>query len=145
MGAGGRGPAGVPFRPPRCAGRSPRTPRGSARTCPASRARCAATPARWRRGVPTPPACSLFAAVDEAPLDVFVGVDAPVAKEGPVAPHVLDAGEIDLADEDLLLVRRGLGDHHAERIGDERGAPEFKALIAFVPDAVDGRDVDAVG
>ena len=34
------------------------------------------------------------------------------------------------ADQDLFLVVRGLRDHHAERIGEERAAPELEARRA---------------
>ena len=37
-------------------------------------------------------------------LEALVGVDAPVPEERPVAPHLLLAREVDLADQDLLLV-----------------------------------------
>jgi hypothetical protein len=42
---------------------------------------------------------------------------------------------------------RRLGQHRAERIGNERAAPEFQAALgrSFVAHAVDGRHVDAVG
>ena len=78
-----------------------------------------------------------------------VGVDAAVAQERPVAAHLLHAREVHLADQDLLLVGRRLGDHDAEGIGDERRAPELEpgppSGGPLVADAVHRRDVDAVG
>ena len=87
--------------------------------------------------------------VEEALLDAAVGVDAAVAQERPVAPHLLDAAEVALADQDLLLVDRGLGHDHAERVAHERRAPELEPGLAgppgLVADPVDRRHVDAVG
>ena len=62
--------------------------------------------------------------------------------------------QVDFADQDFFLVVRGLGDHAAEGIGQERSAPEFEALArggiaadvaGLVADAIDHGDVDAVG
>src|SRR5262245_59164840 len=85
--------------------------------------------------------------VEEALGDGGVGVDAPVAQERPVAAHVLDASAVALDDEDLLLGPRAFLEDDAERIGHERAAPELQAAVgrSLVPDAVDGRHVDAVG
>src|SRR4051794_35074165 len=86
--------------------------------------------------------------IEETLLDAAVGVDAAVAQERPVAPHLLLAGEVDLADQDLLLVDRGLGDDDAEGIAEERRAPELEAGLSgqarLVAHAVHGREVDAV-
>lgn len=63
-----------------------------------------------------------------------------------VAPHLLDTPAVAL-DEDLLAIGRGLGHHHAERIGDKAVAPELEAMLgrALEADAIHGGDVDAVG
>ena len=50
--------------------------------------------------------------------------------------------EVALDDQDLLGGARGLGDHHAERVAHERGAPELDVTLAA--HAVHRRDVDAV-
>ena len=87
--------------------------------------------------------------VEEALRQAAVGVDAPVAQERPVAPHLLDARPVDLDDEDLLALRPRLGEHHPLRVAAERGAPELepggRRVRPLEADAVDGRDVDAVG
>ena len=45
-------------------------------------------------------------------------------RKGQFAPHLLHAGEVHLADQDLLLVGRGLGDHDAEGIGTGTSVPQ---------------------
>src|SRR5881296_1866233 len=85
--------------------------------------------------------------VEQALGDRRVSVDAAVAEEGPVTPHLLLVGEVALDDEEVLGGARGFGEHHAEGIAHERRAPELEAAVgrALVPDAVHGRHVDAVG
>src|SRR6202171_2749903 len=83
--------------------------------------------------------------VEEALLDAAIRVDTAVAEEGPVAAHLFDARQIDLADQDLLLVGRRFDDDDAEGIAEEGSAPELEARVALVADAVHRRDVDAVG
>src|SRR6185369_6259934 len=86
--------------------------------------------------------------VKETAFDAAVGVNAPVAQERPVAPHIFDALAVHFADENLFLVNGALGDDDAERVGEKRRAPELDARTAgraLVADAVDRRDIDAVG
>src|ERR1700761_3260338 len=92
--------------------------------------------------------------VEESLHDGLVGVDAAVAQEGPVAARVFEQAQVDLADEDLFLVVRGLGNDAAEGIGEERSAPELEAgalpLVALQVAvlhayAVDGGNKDSVG
>src|SRR5204862_6437046 len=88
--------------------------------------------------------------VEETARDRTVRVDPAVAKERPVAADRLLMLPIAGDDQRLFLVARRLGDHLAERIGDEAAAPELEPVAAdagqrLVADAVDGRDVDAVG
>src|SRR5206468_11181358 len=158
------GPAGRPARSPRrrpgCARARPgsggarprRTPTEWRRTCPASRCAREARRATWPHAAPTRPACGSRARPASSPVeqalgDRRVGVDAAVAEEGPVAPHLLLMGEVALDDEDLLGAARGLLQHDAEGIAHERRAPELEAAVgwALVADAVHGRHVDAVG
>src|SRR6266496_3446418 len=63
--------------------------------------------------------------IQEPLADPGVCVDPAVAQERPSAAHLLDPREVDLADEDRLAVRRGLGHDDAERVGEERRAPEL--------------------
>ena len=62
--------------------------------------------------------------------------------------------QVDFADQNFFFVVRGLGDHAAERIAEERPSPELQPrsrsrvaadVAIFVADAVDGGDEDAVG
>jgi len=80
--------------------------------------------------------------------DAGVGVDAAVAKEGPVATDVFQTVEVHAGDQRLFLVGGASGEFDAERIGDERGTPELDAGAAdgsFATDTIDGADVDTVG
>src|SRR4029453_6531423 len=72
-----------------------------------------------------------------------VGVDAPIAQEGPVAPRLADQPAVAFDDQDLLAVLAGARQHTTEWIADERTAPELQA--AFDADAIDRRDEHAVG
>src|SRR5208282_1310514 len=74
---------------------------------------------------------------------VGVGVDSAIAQEGPVAADLLDFGEVAFDDQGFLGGGAGARDYFAERIGDERIAPELE--LAFDSDAVDCRDEHAVG
>ena len=104
-----------------------------------------------------------------------IGVDSAVAKKGPVLAGDLDVAEVEVGDEDLLAIVRGLGDDPAERVGDEGSAPELEAGIGtdgkvsgladnfvggwrdtvdfaveediaeLAADAIDGADEDSVG
>src|SRR5262245_18725582 len=138
--------------------RSPRRPNARPRAFPARASRCAraATPARWRRAAPTPPACGIPAlracpapgsSVEEALRDGRVSVDAPVAEKGPVAPHVLLVRAVALDDEHCLVRPRGLGQHDAEGVADERRAPELESAVrcSLVSDPVHCGHLHAVG
>src|SRR5207249_1084395 len=57
-------------------------------------------------------------------LNAAVCIGAPVAQERPVAADFLDPSEIDLRQHECLVLG-GLDHHHAERVTDERMAPEF--------------------
>ncbi len=64
----------------------------------------------------------------EPSRDFCVGVHATVAPERPVAAHVFNPIQVNLGDQHLFLVVRGLGDDLPKGIGDKRSAPEFQAL-----------------
>ena len=92
--------------------------------------------------------------VDQPVCDRPIGVDATVAQEGPVAANVFQCFQIHIADENLLAVVRGFGEHSAEGIAEERSAPELESLAGgrlaanvagFEADSVHDRDVDSVG
>src|SRR2546422_59517 len=90
---------------------------------------------------------SLWRSIQEPFGDSLVRIDPPVAQERPAAPHVLDPGEVDRADEDRLTVHRRLRDDRPEGIGEEGRAPELDPVAAgrlLVPDAVHRRDVTTV-
>jgi len=111
-----------------------------ARTCPASRARCAARQpgglcfshrreARFSRDSASPGR---------------VRVDAPVAQERPVA-RTSSMRPRSISPIKSLPCRSSLRRRRRRRDAEERGPPEFQPGAALVPDAIDGRDVDAVG
>src|SRR6266404_5173770 len=82
--------------------------------------------------------------------DWRVSIDAAVTQKRPIAAGVLALRGIALDDEDFFLVVRGFGENLAERIGDERIAPEFQSRIAFFglafeSDTIYDRGVHAVG
>src|SRR5882762_1700161 len=92
--------------------------------------------------------------VDQAAGDRRVSVDSAVAQEGPIAADVLNAGQIDLANEDLLFVVRSLSDDDSERIAKERSSPEFKPrprsrvaanVAIFLAHAVHHCHIDPIG
>src|SRR5205823_10268820 len=86
--------------------------------------------------------------IEEPPGDAVVRIDAPIPQEGPPATHLLDAPEVDLGDEERLTIGRGLRDDHAERIRQERRAPELDPVApgyTLVAHAVHRRHVAAVG
>ena len=70
---------------------------------------------------------SVHSSLDESLVDARVGIDTPVAQEGPAAADLLDARRVDPAHHDLLPIRARGGDHHAERIGEKGPAPELDA------------------
>ncbi len=80
----------------------------------------------------------------------MIGVDAAVAEEGPVAARFFALRGVALDNENFFFVVGGFGEDAAEGIGDERISPEFETGVAFfrfafVADAIDDRDVNAVG
>ena len=92
--------------------------------------------------------------IEKALRDGRVRIDAAVAQKGPVAARVFNQAEVDLADQNLLCVMRGLGDDAAKRIGQKAAAPELEArpggaiaanVAMLVADAVHAGHVDAVG
>src|SRR5690348_11228683 len=83
----------------------------------------------------------------EEPLgDGAVGVDPAVAKERPVAPGLLLETRVARDHQHLFGVVAGPGEQAAERVGQERAAPELEPAVGrpFVADAVDGGDEHAV-
>src|SRR5690348_18508869 len=117
----------------------------------------------WRDAAPTRPACgsrgrgaypgggagALRAVVEEPAHNAAVGVDAAIPQKRPAAADLFDAREIHLGDEDRFPVRRRLREDRAERIGDERGAPELDPIAVparrrLVADAVHRRHVAPV-
>src|ERR1044071_7467193 len=62
----------------------------------------------------------VFELIEKSLLDTGVGIDAPVAQEGPVAAHFFNASEIHFCNQDLLAIGTRLCDYDAEGIGDER-------------------------
>src|SRR5881628_948068 len=76
-------------------------------------------------------------------LNAVVRVGAAVAQEWPVAAHLFDPCQVDLRHHQRLVFG-GLGYHHAERVTDERVAPEFdpRSLAAELleSDAIYRRD-----
>src|SRR5258705_13100324 len=58
-------------------------------------------------------------------LNTIVSISAPVTQEGPVPAPLLDPRHIHLRQHQRLVLG-GLGDHDAERIADERVAPELQ-------------------
>src|SRR5262249_59203319 len=117
----------------------------------------AATRAMSRHAVPTRRACDIPARLgyarvsiaEKALVDTDVGVDAPVAQERPVAPHVLETFQVERSDENRFRIGRCLGEDHAEGIGEERMSPELEtgtlAVELLESDAVHRGDVAAVG
>ena len=79
------------------------------------------------RGVPNEMTCDLSSSLLFAPRFLIqkslsypcIGVDPPVAEKGPVTSRLFDAREVDFRKDQLLSVRRGLFQHHAEGIRDE--------------------------
>lgn len=79
----------------------------------------------------------------------FVGIDAPIAQERPVAPNIFEMFHIDLRKKNLFFVDRTFYKHHTLWIGYEGRAPELDAwscLVGFLmPDAINRGNVKAVG
>src|SRR3954453_14131132 len=91
--------------------------------------------------------------VDHPLRDLSVAVDAPIAEERPIAPHVFHLLQVDLADQYFFFLMAGLRNHHAERTGEERPAPELQAfslrlvsahVAGLEANAVYARNVDAI-
>ena len=79
-----------------------------------------------------------------------IGINPPVAEEGPVGAGGVHVSQIHGDEEVSFLGDSGLGEDFAGGAGDEALPPEFQAVAAhagedFVADAVDGGDVAAVG
>src|SRR2546422_8421685 len=62
---------------------------------------------------------------EKSVLNIGVRVGAAVAQERPVATHRFDPGQVDLRQHERLVLG-GLGHDDAERIADERMAPELE-------------------
>ena len=58
--------------------------------------------------------------------DGRVSINAPVAQKRPVAARLFNQSQVDLAEQNLLRIVRGLGDHAAKRIGQKAAAPELE-------------------
>ena len=91
---------------------------------------------------------SLFA--EPAVGDGLVGVDAAIAEEGPIAAGLFRLRGIAFDDQNFFLIVGSFFQDAAERIGNERVAPEFEAGIAFFrfafeADAVHNCNINAVG
>src|SRR6059058_885510 len=71
--------------------------------------------------------------IQKARTDPGVRIDAPIPQERPPAAHFLDTREIDLRDQDRLTILRGFGDDRAERIRQERRAPELDPVAGSPP------------
>src|SRR6185503_14871680 len=93
----------------------------------------------WAR-TPRPRLAALVVA--EPARDVGVGVDAPVAEEGPAGADGVDLGEINLLDEDDLAVGRSADEDAAVGSRDEALTPELDAAgaarVGLEPRAVHG-------
>src|SRR3954463_11776144 len=86
--------------------------------------------------------------VGEKPvLDSTIRIGSAIPQKRPVAPDFLDAREIDIREDQCLLLAR-LSHQDAERVADERVAPELDphplAAEPFVPDAVHRGDPAAI-
>ena len=101
-----------------------------------------------------PCASAVLRRIEKALGDGRVGVDAAVAQERPVAARLFNQRPIDLAEQDLFGIVRGLGDDAAEGIGQKAAAPELEArpggaiaqnVAVLEAHAVHGRHIDAVG
>src|SRR6267142_6677974 len=57
-------------------------------------------------------------------LDTVVRIGPSVSQKRPVAAHFFDPRDVDVCEHERLVLG-GLGDHHAERVADERVSPEF--------------------
>ena len=92
--------------------------------------------------------------IEEALRNRRVEIDAAVAQKRPIAADILKVLEVDLPDQDVFSIVRGLGKDAAEGIGQERASPKLEAgafrpvapdVSVFLPHAVDSGYVDAVG
>jgi hypothetical protein len=80
----------------------------------------------------------------------LIGVDAAVAKEGPVAAGFFALRWVAFDYQNFFFVVRSFGEDAAEGICNERVSPELEAGIAFfrfafVADTIDDSDVNAIG
>src|SRR5882672_11705106 len=61
---------------------------------------------------------------EEPVLNATVSVGSPVSEKRPVTAHFFDPPDVDVCEHERLVLG-GFGDHHAERVADERVSPEF--------------------
>src|SRR5215471_6353980 len=97
---------------------------------------------------------TFMASVDHTACNGSVAVDAAVAEERPIAADIFHCLHIDLANQDLLAVVRGLRDHASEGVGEEGASPKFQAsalcavatnVSVLEADPVHYANVDAIG
>src|SRR5262249_31281163 len=66
--------------------------------------------------------------INEATCQRVIGIDAPIAKERPIAAHLVDPCQVEIRDEHLIGAMPRAGQHLAEGIADHRSSPEFESL-----------------
>ena len=81
---------------------------------------------------------------------IAVGIDAPVAQEGPVRPGEVDFSQIDGHDQNFFLIDGGPGENFAGGAGHKTLPPEFESGTAdagnnLMADPIHGRNETAVG
>ena len=87
--------------------------------------------------------------IAEAIGEPLIGVDPPIAQEGPIAPDALDGAAIALDDEHRLRIVGCHREHAPHRIGDEGAPPEAdpvadRALEPLVTHAIHADDEEPV-
>ena len=60
--------------------------------------------------------------------DISIGIDAPIAQEGPPASHILRVLEVEFDDDALFLMAVGLIDDLSLRTSEEGSAPELDSF-----------------
>ena len=63
--------------------------------------------------------------VDESPRDIMIGIDAPVAEEGPMHARRIRTREVESDNRDCLRIMGGLVEDFTEAVADELAAPEL--------------------